>query len=270
MTPARSLLVIATTIAAVGLLVGCTPTKTPVGLPTASPTSSGVDETPSATPSATPSEVPSATPTSTPTTPPPSGQSVLFTITATASATGGSNAKVALKETVYGPNGSASAADLALLAKQCSDWKTNYPSAQFVTTSITSSLLPGSPAWPATAVPVGMSAGEYTAWSGNFDNFEAQCAAGVLKALPGSVHGVLPIPATNPANANTGWARSSYGFFVAWDGDAGDIPPSNRVAISNCKITLGATAASNSYASKWPSHPQTSGGLGCEFGTQTF
>jgi hypothetical protein len=270
MTPTRSLLVIAATIVTVGLLAGCTPTKAPVGLPTASPSSRGSDDAPSATPSQTPSETPSSTPTSTPTVPPQSRQSVLFTITATASATGGSNAKVHLKETVYAPTGSASATDLALLAKQCSDWKTNYPSAQFVTTSITSSLLAGSPAWPAAVVPVGMSAGEYTAWSGNFDNFESQCAAGVLKTLPGSVHGVLPIPATNPANASTGWARSSYGFFVAWDGDAGDIPPSNRVAISQCKITLGATAAANSYASKWPTHPQTSGGLGCEFGTQTF
>ncbi|HEY4268806.1 MAG TPA: hypothetical protein VGM94_11505 [Galbitalea sp.] len=201
---------------------------------------------------------------------PPSDGGVLFTITATAAATGGSNAKVLLTETVYAPTDTAPASDLALLTHQCYDFKTAYPTAHFITTSITSKLAPGSPAWPVGVVPIGMSVGDYSAWSGDYGGFESGCASGILKKIPGAVHGVLPIPAVNSASANKGWARSTYGFAVAWDGETSQIPAAQRVAVSNCHIQLSPAAAANSYSAAWPTHPQTSGGAGCEFGIQTF
>jgi hypothetical protein len=266
MTRTRALLLIVA-VAAIAALAGCTPAATPVGLPTASATAASPSDTPSASPSETPVATP--TPTSAPSAP-PAGGTVLFTITATATATGGSNAKLTLTETVYAETATVTPSDLMLLTKQCSDWKTNYPSAHFITTTITSTLAPGSPAWPATAVQIGMDLGDYPAWSGDYGGFEATCASGVLKKVPGTVHGVLPIPSVNSASGNKGWARSSYGFGVAWDGEVSEIPVAQRVAISNCHVTLSATAAANSYAAAWPAHPQTFAGIGCEFGTQTF
>lgn len=258
MTRARPLLLIVA-VAAIAALAGCTPTATPVGLPTSSPAS--------ATPTESPSETPVATPT--PTTP-PTGQQVLFTITATATATGGSHAQVLLTEVVYAPTDTATASDYALLKSQCFDFATVYPTAHYITTAITSKLAAGSPAWPSSVVSIGMSVGDYSAWSGDYGGFESGCASGILKKLPGVVHGVLPVPTVDSASGNKGWARSSYGFAVAWDGETSEIPVAQRVALSNCHITLSATAAANSYAAAWPAHPQTFGGVGCEYGTQTF
>lgn len=228
---------------------------------------------PSTAPVTTPTSVPVATPTATPSTPPPptADPTVLFTITATATATGSNHARADLVERIHVPVAKTAnmASDLALLDKSCLGWKKMFPSRLFVTADITAKLQVGSPAWPTKKIePVGADMDGSPAFSGDWAPFEAACSGGILKSLPGTIHGVMPVPSVKPANSPTGWTQAIYGFAIAYDDDQSDIPAKYKIQITNCHIVLGAVAKANKLAVTWPSHPHTYGGtLGCEFGS---
>jgi hypothetical protein len=266
MTHARSLAVF-TAIAVIGMLAACTPSG-----PAAGPTPPGTTPTTAATVAgATPVATPLVTPTAAPKAPPAVDPTILFTITATATATGSNHASADLVQRVYRPVATTvhMASDLALLDSSCDGWKKMFPSRLFVTTTITAKLRAGSPAWPTKNIePIGADMDGYPAFSGDWAPFEAACSGGLLKTLPGSIHGVMPVPTTMPADSKTGWTQAIYGFGIAYDDDPSDIPASYKVQITNCHITLGAAARANGIAATWPSHPHTYGGkLGCEFGS---
>jgi hypothetical protein len=268
-------LAILTAIVGVGMLAACASSTpgptTAASAPAASPTTGATD--PGSTPVATPVATPVVAPTPTPTRPAPPAvdPNILFTITATATATGSNHARADLVQRVYRPVATTvhMASDLALLDKSCDGWTKMFPSRLFVTTTIVSKLQAGSPAWPTTKIePIGADMDGYPAFSGDWLPFEAPCSGGLLKSLPGTIHGVMPVPTTGPADSKTGWTKAIYGFGVAYDGDPSEIPAGYQVQITHCHITLGAAAKANAIAASWPSHPQTYGGtLGCEFGS---
>jgi hypothetical protein len=264
-----------TAVAVAGMLSACassTPAAGPTpaaSAPASTPTTVATD--PGSTPAATPVVTPTPTPTPTLPAPPAVDPTILFTITATATATGSNHARADLVQRVYRPVASTvqMASDLALLDKSCDGWKTMFPSRLFVTTTITATIQAGSPAWPTKNIePIGADMDGYPAFSGDWLPFEAACSGGLLKSLPGTIHGVMPVPTTGPADSNSGWAKAIYGFGVAYDGDPSEIPAAYKIQITHCHITLGAAAKADVNAATWPSHPHTYGGtLGCEFGS---
>ncbi len=248
------------TAAAVALtLAGCAPVVSP---PTSSPIA-GPTTQPSA--SATPTETPSPTPTPTPTA--TAASNVLFTISATAVASGANGATVDVRETVYAPVTTPSPTDTALLNNQCSGWKSQYPQAAYLIAESSSSLRAGSPAWPTSSTPVIVSIDGLapTAYSGNFSGFESECASPIMK-FPGHIHAVAVVSATASADSTKGWAHQRYGFGEAVDGPLSSIPAKDRIVISNCAITLGPVAKADPTASKWATTIKTQQPGGCFVG----
>lgn len=81
-----------------------------------------------------------------------------------------------------------------------------------MTTTITSTLRPGSRAWSADDEVVFDFLGS-SAYSGAVTGFQADCSPGLM-VIPGSVHGVAPVLSSDPIGGNTGWASGNgqYGF----------------------------------------------------------
>ena len=240
----KSRVIVLAAVAALAL-AGCAPV---VSAPTNSPAAAPTTE-----PSA--SATPIATPTPTPTPAPTADASVLFTITATAVASGGNGAKVDLSETVYAPSATTTdtAGDTALLNKQCSGWQTQYPQHAFLVAELSSKLEAGSPTWPKKTLPVvaGVDGLDPSAYSGAFSGFESECAPGVM-VFPGTIH-VVVVVGTGNIHGQKGWAGQRYGFGLALDGPIQTIPAKDRSKIINCVITLGPVALADSVVSKWPS-----------------
>jgi hypothetical protein len=201
---------------------------------------------------------------------------LLFTIRATIVASGSNNAKVDLVEAVYGPWVATPDAtgDTALLNNQCGGigWPPDYKNPEFLTATVTSTLEAGSPEWPTGTTPLGVSLGGVSAWSGNYSGFESSCAP-VIMTLPGTIHGVMPVPSVNTADGNEGWAQmgGGYGFMALVDDDQAVYEGSHRITYTSCTITLGAVAQADSLVSAWKKVTGYGGytnGSACEYDQQ--
>jgi hypothetical protein len=260
---------IALALVAVTTLSGCfgAPTSTGSAAPSTQPTSAAsppVDSTPIAAPTQTPVPTPTATPTPTP---PPAivDPTVLFVITATV--VGKYGAKVDLVQKVYKPVDSTASMtkDTAILDEQCGGWEAMFPTRKFVTTRVTSTIEPGTGVW-SKYDPIGVDMNGYPAWSGQYSGFQSACATVVVK-MGGLIHGVVPVPATNSANATMGWARIDYGFAIAEDPGSTSAPRKGDLQFTACAISLSDYAKSAStVAAKWATQVQTNPGLECRFG----
>ncbi|MDQ1545571.1 MAG: hypothetical protein QOH69_475 [Actinomycetota bacterium] len=200
----------------------------------------------------------------------------LFRITATAKAHNGAVAD--LVETVYQPI-APTARDVALLDSQCNypgvaslkgqpTWESGYPNPLIVATTITSTVRTGSPAWSPDEKVIFYFLGT-AAYTGAFTGFEAYCAPGIL-GVPGTIHGVAPVPGGDPVGGSLGWASRfvSYGF-----NGGGNYPVTpvvgGDVIVSDCAIQLSAAAkAASTVAAAWAAQPFVSAN-GCRFSDQS-
>lgn len=177
----------------------------------------------------------------------------LFRITATVSEPDGTSA--ALVQTVFAPT-APTASDTTLLDAQCNvtgqpTWQSNYPSPQFVTTTITATLLHGS-TWPATDQVAAYFLGASAAFSGGYTAAQSDCAPGYI-TIPGSIHGVAPVDSSNPVAGTYGWASefAEYGFDGGGnDPGAGD--SSGTGVVTNCAIEESSAAqAASPVVAAW-------------------
>lgn len=245
-----------TTIALVivGMLGGCAPAVYPPHSHSASPRT--------ATPHTSPTPTPTRTPLGTAAALGPMPATALFRITATATASDGAVAD--LVETVFEPS-AATTADTNLLTTECNypgaadlqgqpTWQEQYPHPLFVTTTITSTLRPGSRAWSAADEVVFGFLGS-SAFSGSYTGFQADCSPGLL-VIPGVVHGVAPVDSSSPMDGPTGWASGNgqYGF-VGGGADAAQQDLGGTAVISNCAIEVShAAKTASSVAQSWATH----------------
>jgi hypothetical protein len=225
-------------------LAGCAPAVHPKakagpGHPAPSPhTSSAASSTP--TPTATPL--------------PPLPANALFRITATVTEPGGASAD--LVQTVFAP-AAPTAADTVLLNTQCNlpdqpTWQSNYSSPQYVTTTITATLHPGSPAWTTDDQIAAYFMGASSAYSGAYTVAQSDCAPGYI-SIPGTIHGVAPVDGSNPALGTYGWASEfgDYGFDGGGN-DPGGPDSSGTGVVKNCAIEESASAqATSSVVAAW-------------------
>ncbi len=273
-TAVAALASVATAFLLVSTLTGCGG-GTPGASPSqgASGTGSG-SAAPGSTPSTSTSAAPiaTATPTTSPTpaAPPALPDTALFAISATVKASNGAIAD--LYQVVYKPT-PVDTADTKLLNKQCDfqgspKWQTQFPAnIVYVTTTITATLRPGSPAFKkADNVLFGYSWGD-AAFSGDFSGFEAACSSGFVN-LPGTVHGVAPVAASDPAHSTYGWASKGGDYGFAGGGNDPGAPDSGGTAyVSHCVVQLSAeAAAASSKIASWPTQPFKTR-LGCDYET---
>lgn len=219
------------------------------------------------TSASTTTPVPSATPT--PSGPPPLPANALFQISATVTASS-NGATANLIQTVYKPV-PQNAADAAILDSQCNfggndDWRQVHPNSIFLDTTMVATLRPGSPAFlPDDQVDFDFSWGA-SAYSGDWAPFEAACSPEFIK-IPGTVHGVATVPASDPAHGEYGWAQnpSGYGFWAG--GNQPGTPDSGGTAVvRNCVIQLSADAtAAGSVEAAWATQPYVVTN-GCDYG----
>jgi hypothetical protein len=181
--------------------------------------------------------------------PPSLPANALFQISATVKASS-NGATADLIQTVYKPV-AQNAADAAILDAQCNfggsdDWRQVHPNSVFLDTSMVAILRAGSPAFlPDDQVDFSYSWGG-SAYSGDWAPFEAACDSAFIK-IPGTVHGVAPVPASDPAHGAYGWAQhpSGYGFWAG--GNQPGTPDSGGTAVvSNCVVQLSAEAKATS------------------------
>jgi hypothetical protein len=265
-TPAPAAIAAASVaLLALATLSGCVQSTTTAG-PTATPGTTVV-ASPAPTATATPTPTPTPTPTATTAGPPALPANALLAISATVTASNGASAK--LYQVVYAPI-TADASDTALLDKQCNfsgtpKWETQYPANPvYVTSTMTATLTPGSPAF-STKDPINFDLGwGDSAYSGNFSGFEAACAAGYIN-VPGTVHGVMVVPSSNPAHGTYGWAtkHSRYGFFGGGNDPGPDSSGSAVVAQCVVQVSAAASAASAKIAA-WATQPYTKSNA-CDF-----
>jgi hypothetical protein len=232
-------------------LVGCAPVIHPhpgsIAKHTTPPTAASTP-----TPSPTPSSVG------------PLPANALFRITATATASDGAVAD--LVQTVYQPT-APTAADTALLNSECNypgvpdlqgnpDWQTQYSSPLMLRTTMSSTLHPGTTSWSTDDTVLFTYAENVSAYSGSYSGFEAYCAPGLL-VIPGTVHGVAPVPSTNPAGAPLGWASSVGAYGFDGGGNAQDNTDLGGTAvIGNCAIELSpAAVAAGPAIAAWATQP---------------
>jgi hypothetical protein len=193
-------------------------------------------------------------PSPTPTGPAPLPANALFRISATVKA--GNGATADLVETVYEPS-PPDAVDTALLNAQCNypgqpdfqgqpTWQSTVPDAVYLTTDITATLRPASPAFDNSADPVTFGfPGAPGAYSGSYGIFEAYCDSGYIQ-IPGAVHGVAPLSGADPVHGFYGWATasgSSYGFYGGGN-DPGGPDLGGTSVVSNCVVQVSAAALS--------------------------
>jgi hypothetical protein len=252
----------AAAVLVIGALSGCATATT--GNPSASHQHKGSGNNPIApTPSATPTAAATATATATPTPsgPAPLPANALFRISATVTAPGGASAK--LVQTVFMP-AAITAAQRAQMNTGCAGesdadatgapWLNNYHTAWILSSTMTATLNPGSPAWNNTANGVLADFVGFGYFSGAYAGFEADCAPGFI-TIPGTQQAISPIQGTNPSGQPYGWAGEfgSYGFYGGGNDPGGPDMGGNAV-VSHCLVQLSATAAANATAAAWVTH----------------
>ena len=213
----------------------------------------------------------SSSPTPSPTTTAPSlgplPSNALFRITATVTEPGGAIAD--LVQTVFAP-AAPTASDTALLNAQCNlsgepTWQSNYTNPLYVTTTITATLRPGSKPWSANDQVASYFLGGASAFSGAYEGAQAPCASGYI-TIPGTMHGVAAVEASDPVMGAYGWASQfgDYGF----DG-GGNYPDAQESSgtgvVGNCAIEESAAAkATDGVIEGWLTQPFDSQ-YGCVF-----
>jgi hypothetical protein len=211
-------------------------------------------------PTASPKK-PTATSTPTPTGPAPLPANALFRISATVTASNGASAD--LVQTVYQPI-APDASDTALLNAQCNlsgepTWQSDVPDAVYLTTEITATLHPGSSAFDNTNDGVLFDfPGPPGAFSGAYGGFEAPCASGFIQ-IPGTIHGVAALSASDPVHSTYGWANgalAAYGFIGGGNAPGPDL--GGTAVVSDCVVQVSASAAAaDAKVAAWPSTPYT-------------
>ncbi len=248
--------------AATAFLLASTLTGCGGGTPGASPqggTGAG-SAGPNATPSSSASIPPAATaiPTTSPTSaaPPALPANALFAISATVTA--GNGATAHLYQVVYKPS-APDAADTALLNKQCNypgqpdlkgqpNWQTQYANPLYLTSDLTATVSGFGPAWSNKTNPVLFGyLGVPAAFGGSYETWEAYCAAGFI-TVPGTIHAVAPVPASNPTTGSLGWAGAldnEFGFLGGGNFPGGpDL--GGKAVVTDCVVQLSATASAAS------------------------
>jgi hypothetical protein len=184
----------------------------------------------------------------------------LFRITALGVQPNG--ATIDLVQTVFAPTAPV-AADTALLNTQCNDsgsptWQSSYPGGyKFVDTTLTATVDTTKPAFN-TRASIATSFDLYVAaFSGAYQTAQAYCASGYI-GLPGTMHGVGAVLASNPAGGSLGWASHDrrYGFY----GDGNDPGDPNGgdgdTIVKGCAVTISAAALAAAPAiASWQTQP---------------
>jgi hypothetical protein len=130
---------------------------------------------------------------------------------------------------------------------------------------MTATLHPGSPAWPANEQVAAYFMGSVSAYSGAYSTAQAYCAPGYM-TIPGTIHGVAPVDAANPATGSNGWASEfgEYGF----DGSGNDPSDPNgggASIVKNCVIEESAGAkATSGVVEGWLTQPYVQA-YGCNY-----
>jgi hypothetical protein len=190
----------------------------------------------------------------------------LFRITATVTEPDGTSA--ALVQTVFAPS-APTTSDTALLDAQCNltgqpAWESSYTSPQYITTTVTATMLHGS-SWPTTDQVSSYFLGSSSAYSGAYALAQSDCAPGYI-GIPGTMHGVAPVEAASPATGTYGWA-SAFGMY-GFDGggnDPGAEDSSGTAVVSNCAIQESAAAqAASPVVEGWLTQPFVAA-KGCQF-----
>lgn len=178
----------------------------------------------------------------------------LFRITATVTEPTGASADLA--QTVFAP-AAATASDTALLNAQCNQagqptWQSTNPSPSFITTTITATLKHGSSAWSTSDQVAAYFLGSTSAFSGAYAVAQSDCAPGYID-IPGSIHGVAVVDASNPATGTNGWA-GAFGLY-GFDGGGNDptaTDSSGTGVVQHCAIEESAAAqAASPVAAAW-------------------
>ena len=124
-----------------------------------------------------------------------------------------------------------------------------------MTTTITATVREGSPAWSPDDKVIFYFLGT-AAYSGAYSGFEAYCAPGIL-GVPGSIHGVAPVPGSDPVGGSSGWANQfgSYGFKAGGNDQVTPVVGGTAI-VSGCAIQLSAAAERASpVAAAWAIQP---------------
>jgi hypothetical protein len=182
----------------------------------------------------------------------------LFRITATVTEPTGEAAD--LVQTVFAP-APATASDTALLNAQCNlsgqpTWQSTFTNPLMVTTTVTATMHPGSAPWPASDQVAAYFMGSTSAYSGDFEVAQAYCAPGYI-TIPGTLHGVAPVEAADPATGSNGWASQfgDYGFDGSGN-DPGEPDESGTAVVGNCVIEESAAAkAASGVVEGWLTQP---------------
>jgi hypothetical protein len=147
---------------------------------------------------------------------------------------------------------------------QSPTWQEQYPNPLFVTTTISATMRQGSRAWSASDQVVFGFLGS-SAYSGSYTGFQADCSPGLL-GIPGSVHGVAPVDASDPIDGPTGWASGNGEYGFGGGGGGGDQQDlGGTAAISDCAIEVSQSAKTqSSVAQGWAEHGAAPGD-GCSF-----
>jgi hypothetical protein len=170
------------------------------------------------------------------------------------------------------------AADVALLNNQCNypgqpdfqgqpTWQKQVPGALLVTGDLTATLHSGSPAFDNNAdfVLFGFP-GAPGAYAGQYGVFESYCDSGYLQ-IPGTVHAVAPVSASDPVHASFGRAATSGGSYGFSGGGnlPGDPDLGGTAVVKNCSIQMSATAiAAGPKEAAWATQPYVTE-LGCSY-----
>jgi hypothetical protein len=229
-------------------LAACSP-----GDPT-DPEETDTTSTPTATADATP--VPDDGPT-------PLDPDVLFVISATATAPNGALAN--LVQTVYKPVSTTNqqGVDEAALDSECTGWRDEYPSADYVISLIdVTDQSPAGASWQHSVAVASMNG--WPVFSGEVDTFQAYCAS--YQVNLGASRAVTPVTPGSGAEGPHGWAHILYGFGIATEAGT-DTPGPDDTVLSNCQITLSAEAAASAIASAWAWDGNP---LSCSFGEYDF
>jgi hypothetical protein len=174
-------------------------------------------------------------------------------------------------QTVFAPV-APTASDTALLNAQCNfsgdpGWASNYASPLFVTTTITATLRPGSKPWAADDQVAAYFTGASSAYSGSYEGAQAACASGFI-TIPGTMHGVAPVDASDPATGTYGWASQfgDYGFDGGGNYQGADPQDSSGTGVvGNCHIEESdAAKAIGGVVEAWLTQPFDSQ-VGCVF-----
>lgn len=206
----------------------------------------------SGTPTGSPS--PTVSPPATPiaTAAPVADSDILFTISATLTSPVGAVARI--EQVVYDPAAEpdGSRAITAQLDEECDGWRARFADPEYVVGVITTTdLSTGGKKWSPSGQVVVTMAGT-AVYQGDFTSFQSYCSS-VQALIPGSIHGVTPVPAEGSPDSAEGWATLTYGFGIATEPGT-DATDSRYSQLSKCTVVVSPAAkALSAQAARWTS-----------------